>query len=153
MTKQMRSIIEIEITEIVIFFYVLIWELNRLPSQLLFCVIIIFNYVPIKQMVFVSNGGKLKHYTVPNGLLFQHLLRPGFHLNAWRCRLYGDIKNCLGQRFVMDWKTSVLTYFVCSIHWRMSLTTSFTSSVRTIGLPPPFFESQSLFRETHQHNL
>jgi hypothetical protein len=39
MTKQMRSI-EIEITEIV-YFPVLIWELNRLRSQLLFCVIII----------------------------------------------------------------------------------------------------------------
>jgi hypothetical protein len=36
----MRSI-EIEITEIVIYFSVLIWELNRLRSQFLFCVIII----------------------------------------------------------------------------------------------------------------
>jgi hypothetical protein len=35
---QMRSI-EIETTEIVIYFSVLIWELNRLRSQLLFCVI------------------------------------------------------------------------------------------------------------------
>jgi hypothetical protein len=31
-----------------------------------------FNHVPIKhkQMSFVSNGGKFKLYTVPNGLLF-----------------------------------------------------------------------------------
>jgi hypothetical protein len=28
------------------------------------------NYVPIKQMSFVSNGGKFKLYTVPNGLIF-----------------------------------------------------------------------------------
>jgi hypothetical protein len=30
----------------------------------------------------VSNGGKFKLYTVPNGLLFQRPLSPGFHLNA-----------------------------------------------------------------------
>jgi hypothetical protein len=32
----------------------------------------ITNYVPIKhkQMSFVSNGGKLKLYTLPNGFLF-----------------------------------------------------------------------------------
>jgi hypothetical protein len=43
-----------------------------------------FNHVPIKhkQMSFVSNGGKFKLYTVPKCLLFQHLLNPGFHLNA-----------------------------------------------------------------------
>jgi hypothetical protein len=43
MTKQMRSI-EIEITEIIIYFSVLIWELNRLRSQLLFCLIIYYYY-------------------------------------------------------------------------------------------------------------
>jgi hypothetical protein len=58
-------------------------------------------HVPIKhqQMSFVSNGGKFKLYTVPKGLLFQRLLSPGFDLNAWHCRLYGDIKNYLGPRW------------------------------------------------------
>jgi hypothetical protein len=31
-----------------------------------------------KQMVFVSNGGKFKHYTVPNGILFSTLTQPRF---------------------------------------------------------------------------
>jgi hypothetical protein len=41
-------------------------------------------HVPIKhkQMSLVSNGGKFKLYTVPNGLFFQRLLSPGFPLNA-----------------------------------------------------------------------
>jgi hypothetical protein len=33
-------------------------------------------------MSLVSNGGKFKLYTVPNGLFFQRLLSPGFPLNA-----------------------------------------------------------------------
>jgi hypothetical protein len=42
------------------------------------------NHVPIKhkQMPFVSNGGKFKLYTVPNGLVFSTPTRSGFHLNA-----------------------------------------------------------------------
>jgi hypothetical protein len=37
-----------------------------------------FNYVPIKhnQMPFVPNGGKLKHYTVLNGLIFPTPTQP-----------------------------------------------------------------------------
>jgi hypothetical protein len=39
-----------------------------------------FNHVPIKhkQMSFVSNGGKFKLYTVPNGLLFPKPTQPRF---------------------------------------------------------------------------
>jgi hypothetical protein len=35
-----------------------------------------FIYVPIKheQMSLVSNGGKFKRYTVPNGLLFERMI-------------------------------------------------------------------------------
>jgi hypothetical protein len=39
-----------------------------------------FNYIPIKhkQMSFVSNGGKFKLYTVPNGLPFSTPTQPRF---------------------------------------------------------------------------
>jgi hypothetical protein len=49
-----------------------------------------------KQMVFVSNGGKFKHYTVPNGLLFSTLTQPRFSFERMifiqRCRLYFQVK-------------------------------------------------------------
>jgi uncharacterized membrane protein YedE/YeeE len=64
MTKQMRSI-EIEITEIVIYFSVLIWELNRLRSQLLFCLIIIIVIYATSFCVnwafLIARGTRLKH--------------------------------------------------------------------------------------------
>jgi hypothetical protein len=53
MTKQMRSI-EIEITEIV-YFSVLIWELNKLRSQLLFYVIIIIIIIIIFTINFINS--------------------------------------------------------------------------------------------------
>jgi hypothetical protein len=35
-----------------------------------------FNYVPIKQMSFVVNGGKFKLYTALNGLIFPTPTQP-----------------------------------------------------------------------------
>jgi hypothetical protein len=53
-----------------------------------------------KQMMFVSNSGKFKHYTVPNDLLFSTPAQPRFSFEGMifiqRCRLYFQVKKIAG---------------------------------------------------------
>jgi hypothetical protein len=98
-------------------------------------------------MVFVSNGGKLKHYTVPNGLLFNTYSAQVF---IWTHDDCTGISKTILVKDGHGLENNRLNLFrvLCRILFHtlknvIIINNFFYFFGTTIDLPAPFFESQS----------